>query len=58
VMEVFGAPGIGSGQHDGASSGQTGQPRDLRACAQGCLAWLEADYVRMVHSALRCIVCK
>jgi len=41
-MEFFWAVSIGSGQHDGASSGPTGQPSGLRACAECCWAWLEA----------------
>ena len=33
----------------GASSGQTGQPSGLQACAQGHCAWLKVDYIRDVQ---------
>jgi len=58
LMEVFWIPGIGSGQHDGASSGHMGQPSGLRTYAQVHWAWLEADCIRTVRVALCRIVCK
>ena len=44
--------------HGAASSGQTGQPIGLRACAQGHWVSLEAGYKRTVRNALRRTVFK